>query len=47
MSLRININLFTITVITKDDVKVANNKAFTNEDKTENTEADVGQSKQN
>ena len=35
MSLKININLFTITVITKDDVKVANNKAFTNEKETE------------
>ena len=45
--MNININLFTITVITKDDVKVAHNKAFTNEDKTENTEADDGQSKQN
>ena len=36
--MNIKINLFTITVITKDDVKVANNKAFSNEDKTENTE---------
>lgn len=45
--MNININLFTITIITKDDVKVANNKAFSNEDKTENTEATSERSKQN
>lgn len=39
--MNININLFTITVITKDDVKVDNNKVFSNEDKTETTEATV------
>ena len=45
--MNININLFTITVITKDDVKVANNKAFSNEDKTNDTEANSRQSEQN